>query len=426
MLEQRMNSQGKLSRRSFLLLQGPQSLFFKRLAQGLRRQGACVHKVNFCGGDVLLWGCQASDWYRGDIYQWVSWIAQAYRKYAVTDICLYGDWRPMHWEAIRLAHVRGIRVWVYEEGYLRGKYSTLEENGVNGRSRLPRISQLVREAAKKLPQRQDSGLEVVNSIRDKVFSAVVHHFGNALLYAVFFRYRTHRPTNIAFELPYILRRYLGRKKRSVRDNEKMQAFGRQHKKYFFFPLQLNSDSQIQLYSPYVRMQEVIADVITSFAIKANKDTALLIKNHPLDNGMICYRRFIENFAKELGVAERVVFVDGGALDEMISNCSGVVVVNSTVGLRALELNKPVYCLGWAVYNMAGLTQSWPMVSLDDFWTDPKKPDASLLSDFEKILEHQASVRGNFYSEPAIDLAVNDSLYRFAQNDQRAMRGGQHD
>ena len=108
-----------LSGRSFLLLQGPQSGFFRELAKGLREAGALVEKVNFCGGDVLLWGIGHAFCYRGTRYEWLSWVGKIYRGRHITDICVYGDWRPMHWEAIRLADTLGIRIWVYEEGYLR-------------------------------------------------------------------------------------------------------------------------------------------------------------------------------------------------------------------------------------------------------------------------------------------------------------------
>ncbi|MBQ7249508.1 MAG: hypothetical protein IJS21_05720, partial [Deltaproteobacteria bacterium] len=44
----------KPEQRVFLLLQGPQSPFFRRLGDALQRAGAQVIKVNFRGGDVLL------------------------------------------------------------------------------------------------------------------------------------------------------------------------------------------------------------------------------------------------------------------------------------------------------------------------------------------------------------------------------------
>lgn len=290
--------------RSFLLLQGPQSGFFRLLASHLRQCGAAVHKVNFCGGDVFLWGIfNKAINYHGNLYEWPAWIGSLYRELGITDICVYGDWRPMHWEAVRLARVRGIRVWVFEEGYLRAGFSTLEENGVNGRSSLPTSAHEIHEAAKHL--KDPVAERVDNDIRDKVWKAILHHTGNFFLWPFFRHYRTHRPTNIFFELIGILPRYLTRKKRAKLSEEKLHNFFKSESPYFFFPLQLVSDSQIQLYSPYVRVQEAIADVLASFARSAMPGTRLLIKNHPLDNGLIRYGDFIEGFARELGIEERV-------------------------------------------------------------------------------------------------------------------------
>ena len=281
-----------MSGRYFLLLQGPQSHFFRRLADGLVKEGARVDKVNFCGGDRMLWGLgrRALD-YTGTLYEWPEWIGHYYREEGVTDICLYGDWRPLHWEAVRLAYARGIRVWVFEEGYLRAGFSTLEENGVNGRSSLPVNPQDIREMAVGLPD--PKAITVENDIRDKVYKAIFHHVGNVCLWPKFHHYRTHRPTNIFFELLGILPRYLTRNKRSERSLKALEAFNASDDPYFFYPLQLVSDSQVQLYSPYVRVQEAIADVLASFALHAHHKTRLLIKNHPLDNGLIDYGEFIK-------------------------------------------------------------------------------------------------------------------------------------
>lgn len=256
------SSDAPLSGRYFLLLQGPQSHFFRRLADGLVKEGARVDKVNFCGGDRMLWGLgrRALD-YTGTLYEWPEWIGHYYREEGVTDICLYGDWRPLHWEAVRLAYARGIRVWVFEEGYLRAGFSTLEENGVNGRSSLPVNPQDILEMAVGLPD--PKAITVENDIRDKVYKAIFHHVGNVCLWPKFHHYRTHRPTNIFFELLGILPRYLTRNKRSERSLKALEAFNASDDPYFFYPLQLVSDSQVQLYSPYVRVQEAIADVLAS-------------------------------------------------------------------------------------------------------------------------------------------------------------------
>lgn len=405
------SSDAPLSGRYFLLLQGPQSYFFRRLADGLVKEGARVDKVNFCGGDRMLWGLgrRALD-YTGTLYEWPEWIGHYYREEGVTDICLYGDWRPLHWEAVRLAYARGIRVWVFEEGYLRAGFSTLEENGVNGRSSLPVNPQDIREMAVGLPD--PKAITVENDIRDKVYKAIFHHVGNVCLWPKFHHYRTHRPTNIFFELLGILPRYLTRNKRSERSLKALEAFNASDDPYFFYPLQLVSDSQVQLYSPYVRVQEAIADVLASFALHAHHKTRLLIKNHPLDNGLIDYGEFIKGFAEELGIADRVTYVEDGSTADMIAGSRGVVLINSTVGLMALDQNKPVYCMGRSIYNIEGLTQSLPSTPLDMFWRAPKAPNKPLYRAFKRILYSQALIHGNFYSPHGIDLAVNATIERF--------------
>ena len=69
----------------------------------------------------------------------------------VTDLHVFGDWRPLHREAVLLARVRGIRVWAYEEGYLRPDYITMEQGGVNGLSSLPNTREGMAELAAHCP-----------------------------------------------------------------------------------------------------------------------------------------------------------------------------------------------------------------------------------------------------------------------------------
>lgn len=397
--------------RFFLLLQGPQSAFFRKLSDALKKAGARVEKVNFCGGDLVLWGVtRRAINYSGTLYDWPQWLGNYYREQGITDICLYGDWRPLHWEAVRLARVRGIRVWVFEEGYLRAGFSTLEENGVNGRSSLPSNPDVIRKMAVVLADPEK--VQVENDIRDKVLKAILHHTGNVCFWPKFRHYKTHRPTNIFFELMGILPRYLTRHSRQLRSIGRLEEFKQHDTPYFFYPLQLVTDSQVQLYSPYVRVQEAIADILTSFAVHAHPRTRLLIKNHPLDNGLIDYDAFIAGFSEELGIADRVTYVEEGSTEAMIAGARGVVLINSTVGLMALEQNKPVYCLGRAIYNIEGLTQSLPRSSLDLFWRAPKKPNSELYRAFKRVLNAHALIHGNFYSSMGIDLAIKDTVKRF--------------
>ena len=91
----------------------------------------------------------------------------------------------------------------------------------------------------------------------------------------------------------------------------------------------------------------------SFAAYSEPDSLLVIKNHPLDTGLIEYRRYTERLAHELRVADRVRFIDAGHLPTLLDHAKGVVVVNSTVGLSALHHRRPLITLGDAIYSIPG-------------------------------------------------------------------------
>ncbi|MBQ7617956.1 MAG: capsular biosynthesis protein, partial [Desulfovibrio sp.] len=131
--------------RNFLFLQGPLSFFFYRLGQALGQLGLGVHRVQLCGGDVVFWPDGKARFWQGPSWQWPQWIGAKMAKWGISDLVLLGDWRPLHQEAVLIAKSRGIRVWVYEEGYLRPGYVTLEEGGVNGTSALPKTPLEVRQ-----------------------------------------------------------------------------------------------------------------------------------------------------------------------------------------------------------------------------------------------------------------------------------------
>ncbi|MCL1603488.1 capsular biosynthesis protein [Succinatimonas hippei] len=408
-----------LQNRVFLMLQGPQSPFFKHLACYLHNNGAKVIKVNLCGGDVFLWGrglpFVKTLWYQGRSCSFPAFIAKLYSKFNVTDILVYGDWRPMHQDAILLAKHRNISVWVFEEGYLRQGFATLEKNGVNGRSSLNRDIGKIIAKAQTLPEFIPAQ-KFDNRLFLKVKYAILHHTGNVVLFPFFMCYRTHRPHNILFELIGILPRYIVRKSRKYHSAQTLKAFNRQKSPYYFYPLQLSSDSQIQLYSPYIRQEEAITTVIASFARFAPKESRLLIKNHPLDNGLTPYRKFIASMSEALGCKERVTFVEDGNVNLLIDKAKAVVLVNSTVGLSALLKLKPVYCLGFAIYALKGLAHSFADLSLNRFWTEGSKPQSSIVESFCRVLRAEALIEGNFYSDKAIECACAESINRFVQGE----------
>ena len=87
---------------------------------------------------------------------------------------------------------------------------------------------------------------------------------------------------------------------------------------------------------------------------------------------------------------------------MTNGAAGMITINSTSGLTALRLGRPVKAMGLAVYDMAGLTHQG---SLDTFWGAPEGPDPAGLADFLKVMAAHCHVRGDFYDRAGRAAAV---------------------
>lgn len=394
----------------YLFLQGPHGPFFRRLGLELDRRGHTVIRVNLCGGDVVDWPSPHARLYQGRSSDWGRWIARLMDQESITDLLVFGDWRPLHYAAILLARLRGARVWAFEEGYLRPHYITMEADGVNGRSSLPRTPEGLRAV---LAASDPVGAvePVPNPLSARMKLAVRYAVGQAFLWPLFPLFRTHRPRNVWVESAGWAWRVLGEGKRRRASVAAIHRIYRSRCRYFLFPLQLDSDSQVRRYSPFSGMKEAIAYVLASFARSAPAGVHLVVRNHPLDNGLIDYRRFIAGFGAACGVADRVHFVETGNARLMLDKSEGVVVLNSTIGLSALRRTLPVYCVGTSVYAMPGLAASPERQALDEFWRAPEAPDATVLSDFVEVLKRRALVNGAFYTDKGMALAAREVLER---------------
>lgn len=394
----------------YLFLQGPHGPFFRRLGLELARRGHGVIRVNLCGGDVVDWPSPQARSYRGRSADWGAWIARLMDKEAITDLLVFGDWRPPHREAVLLAGMRGIRVWAFEEGYLRPHYITMEADGVNGRSSLPRTPEGLRAV---LAESDPVGVvePVPNPLSARMKLAARYSLGQAFMWPLFPLFRTHRPRNVWVESAGWAWRVLGEGKRRRASVAAIHQIYRSRCRYFLFPLQLDSDSQVRRYSPFSGMKEAIAYVLASFARSAPGDVHLVIRNHPLDNGLIDYRRFIAGFSAACGAATRVHFVETGNARLMLDKSEGVVVLNSTIGLSALRRMLPVYCVGTSVYAMPGLAASPDRQALDEFWRTPVAPDAGTLADFVEVLKRRALINGAFYTDEGVETAIRGVLER---------------
>ena len=106
-----------MNRRKFLFLQGPATLFYRSLIKSINDSGYDVYQVSFCGGDWIFGFGQKRWRFNGSVDDFSTWIGEKLIKHGFTDIVLFGDMRPLHMVATKVAKELNIRTYVFEEGY---------------------------------------------------------------------------------------------------------------------------------------------------------------------------------------------------------------------------------------------------------------------------------------------------------------------
>lgn len=395
----------------FLFLQGLPSPFFSRVAQGLSALGCRVSGINLCVGDQLYWRGQNTVNYRGHGTDWPNFVADFLDNNGITDIVLLGEQRSYHKHAIEAAQARNIRVTVTDFGYLRPDWITFERDGMGGNSKFPRDPETILKLAAEVPK-ADLDRRYSDSFWTMAIGDMLYHLGNFCFWWLFPHYRRpYKRDHPLLHYPSIGRRLLFAKAGHSHAAQRLSELVAEKTRYFVFPLQLENDFQIVAYSPFDSLEEAIRLVIKSFSANTKTNTRLLIKVHPLEPGVKNWKKLIFRWARELGVGGRIDYFDGGNLDEIISGSEGMITVNSTAGIRALQLGSPVMTLGDAIYDVAGLTYQG---QLDEYWKEAKRPDMELVDAFINVLAGTIMIRGVFYNEPGLGAAVNqavDRLYR---------------
>lgn len=355
---------GSVQKRRILLLQGLMGPLFRRLGQGLIAAGHEVSKVNFNGGDRLYWRLPGGIDYRGTLEEWPDALAAILEERRITDVILFGDCRQHHIRATRVCRERGFAVHVFEEGYIRPDWVTLEREGVNGHSSLPRDPEWFRRTAAALPPVPEHR-QVPSSFRRRALEGLFYNTADVLTRWYYTNWNNHRPWPPLVEGQGWLRKFRQRKEREAETARVLTMIeAPAAAPFFLFPLQLDSDAQILLHSPFAGVTEALQAVIASFAAHAPAGTRLLVKEHPLDNWVRDWRSITFEIGREFGVAERIDYLPGGDIVPVARRSLGMVTINSTSGTLGLMLGKPVVVLGSAVYDIPGITFQGGM---DRFW-----------------------------------------------------------
>ena len=378
-----------------LMLQGPVGPFFARFATDLALAGAVVFKVNFNGGDWLFsrsrFFTRVFD-FTQDLAAWPGYFDDLLARLSIDTVFLFGDCRPVHVAAMAVIQRRGLNVGVFEEGYLRPDYITLERDGVNRNSSLPNnpkfyLDQPAREFAQARPLGSTYG--------QAAKWGMLYFAATSLGRFKFWRYQHHRRIGFSDGPSWLLSFWRKQRYRFSEAPVLPHLVAANSGNFFLVSLQTRGDAQMSVHSAFESVDQFIEHVMASFARCAPAGRLLALKHHPLDRGYSDYSELIERLKVRYQLQDRCHYIHDQNLPLLLQHTCGVVVVNSTAGLSAVGEGVPVKTCGEAIYDIQGLTFQGP---LDDFWKHAHLavPNARLYDAFRRYLISHTQHRGSFY------------------------------
>ena len=375
--------------KNVLLLQGPLGPFFKRFARDLEEHGATVTKVNFCGGDTFFFRGKNVIKYRDTLYNWPDFLKQLIQTLNISTIALLGDCRPYHIRAKTVATELGVEFYSFEEGYLRPNFITLEKDGVNGHSLMPRNPEFYLEH--KLEPKKNIRT-IGSSFWIGTLYTTLYYLSIALTLWRYPHYVHHRTSSVFHHTGCWVRGFFRKIYFSIAEKKYMKELtGKWSGNYFLFPLQVHNDYQFR-HAKYEKIEDCIEEVFDSFSREAPKNNMLVVKHHPADRPYRNYTGLIRRLATKYQMQDRVLYVHDLHLPTLLQHARGTVLMNSTVGLSSIHHQTPVKVLGNSIYNIPGLTHQGSMA---EFWSNPGEPNMTIYTHFRGWIEHNNQFNGHF-------------------------------
>ena len=398
---QDLQSESDRPKRCILMLQGHPSGFWALLHDGLKEDGHRVLKVHFCLADAVFWGARPAVSYRGRYSKWRDWISQYMIAEQVTDVFYYADRLPYHVDALNTAKAIGVRCWAIEFGYLRPDWITMEPDGMGAASTFPKNREDI-EAMADAAEAPDMRVLYPHTFPKEAFGEVTYHLLQAYgrpFYPLYFSDKIYWPA-IDY-LSWILELLRERPRQALaREIQALAESGGID--YNLVAMQIQADYQIRASSPYGHISEFLAEVFASFARSAPPSRELVIKLHPLDNGLERWFSRVPRLARQAGLEGRVHLIKGGDLAVLLRKSKGVVLINSTVGIHALRFGVPTYAAGDAIFDLDGLTHQG---SLDAFWSSPERVEPDFFTQFQSALT-SIQIKGSFFNPEGRKAAIS--------------------
>ena len=376
-----------------LFLVGPIGTFFARLANYLENNNIKTYKISF---PLYEYGFPKSRliYYSKDINSFKESLKKIIITKEIKHIFMYGNVLIPHRQALDLVkELEGednkINTHIFELGYLRPNFVTLENKGINYESAFIKSKKfyLKQDSYKSFPIAKKYARFRIRKIW-KFITFINHSFKNYKI--VDFEHKLQpKPIYLWFQLKgFFLKYYF----RLTEYKLKRKCF--YEKNFFIVILQVSTDSQLMKGSNIKDNKKFIYEVIKDFGEANLANCNLVFKHHPRDRGYTNYSKEIKKISKKFGVQKNVFYIHDYFLSKLFQNlnCKGTVLINSTVGYQSLYHSIPLKSLGISPFNIEGLSDQKDLVS---FFKNPSVVDKKLFNKFYKYLLENSQINGNF-------------------------------
>ena len=375
-----------------LFLMGPIGTFFARLSNYLEENNVRTYKILF---PLHEYGFNQSRIIKYDqnINYFKKFLSKTLINYEIKHIFMYGNVLIPHKQTLDLVQElkiegKNINTHIFELGYLRPNFVTLENEGINYNSSLIKSRQfyLKQDSFSDLPIPKKHARFRIRKIW-KTISFINHSFKNYKIVEKDHKLQP-KPIYIWYQIKGFILKYF-----FFFTEYKLKNYFL-GKNYFLVILQVSTDSQLTEGSDFKDNKKFIYKVIKDFAEANPNGVNLVFKHHPRDRGYTNYFNQIKKISNEFDVLNKVFYFHDYFLSKLFQNpnCKGTVLINSTVGYQSLYHSVPVKSLGITPYNIEGLSSQQDLTS---FFRNPSIVDRLLFKKFYKHVMENSQINGNF-------------------------------
>ncbi len=401
---------------SFLFVGAPFGSFFQSVVRELEKDGHTVLRIVTHGGEWLETPSRCRVRFSGKPTEFKAFLAPLLRTRRINAVVTFNDTLPLQRAALDLADSKNLHTFVLEQGYIRPYWVTLERDGVNGFSRLPRDPNAYRDP--KYAGEDPPCQYFKASLRHLTIQTIEHFVGAVALMPAFGLDLSYYGDSVLRQAVGYTREYAWRLRNSESHILKKLETRTPGSKAFLVIMQKPGDAQLVVHSRHGGNVVFLKDVFESFSKSGPPDGILVVKQHPLDYGPERLPATTAALTKQYGLEGRVVFVRKTSIDKIMPLITAVLTINSTAGLASIVQRKPVFCVGRAFYDIPGLTAGGTM---EAFWTNPTPPDSELVAAFISFLMKTSQLNGGFHTAAGLAILVPAFAKRLAEGVQQRGR-----